>query len=198
MHNTCELSKYTVRFVNTSYRTKNAGIGLYYPIENERKVVVEDRQTIALGCFEGLTATHIEISAIQSALHLVSDFWSAKMATRLRAAAAVLTYVLVSNSQATIKSVSRPSRQSGQSTLCQIKPLASEITGRDGPSVRLQWFPAHAKTSDTGPKGDMEEWLGVQLILLRMRRQANLRGVAATPARCMETWREPPPVLASS
>ena len=36
-------------FVDASYRNNNAGIGLYSPIENQGKVVVEDRRAIALG-----------------------------------------------------------------------------------------------------------------------------------------------------
>jgi ribonuclease HI len=131
-------------FVDASYRNHNAGIGLYCPLENQGKVV-EDRRAIALGCCEGLTATHIEIKAIQRALLLVSDFWSTETVTRFGAAANVLTYVVVSDSQAAIKGVSRPCRQSGQLMLRQINQLASEIRDRGGPKVRLQWVPAHAK-----------------------------------------------------
>jgi hypothetical protein len=51
------------RFCERIVSENNAGIDLYCPLETQGKVV-EDRRAIALGCCEGLTATHIEIKAV--------------------------------------------------------------------------------------------------------------------------------------
>jgi hypothetical protein len=61
-------------FVDASYRNNNASVGLYWPLENQGKVVVEDRRTIALGHCEGLTATHIQIKAISPISNLGLDW----------------------------------------------------------------------------------------------------------------------------
>lgn len=62
-------------FTDAWYRNDNAGIGLFYSIENEKTVMAKDKWAIARGQSEGLTVTYIEILAIQQALHRIADLW---------------------------------------------------------------------------------------------------------------------------
>lgn len=132
-------------FTDASYRNDNAGVGLYCPIENKGSVTMKDKWVIALGQSEGLTATYVEIIAIQQALLRISDLWGTRTIRRLGGAASILTYVVLSDSQAAIRVVSKPGRQSGQSKAREINRLAREIRDRGGPQIRLQWVPGHSK-----------------------------------------------------
>ena len=130
---------------DASYRNSNAGVGLYCPIENKGNVFTRDKWVIALGQSEGLTATHVEIMAVQQALLRISDLWCTQTIRRLGVAASILTYVVISDSQAAIRIVSTPGRQSGQAKAREINRLAHEIRERGGPRVRIRWVPAHSK-----------------------------------------------------
>ena len=53
------------------------------------------------------------------------------------------TYVVVSDSQAAIQQIGNPKNQSGQAIVQRIYAKFHKLEIEQGPSVRLQWVPAH-------------------------------------------------------
>lgn len=131
-------------FVDASYRGHNAGVGVYHSVRRSDNSVVEHREVVKIGKNAGYTSTHVELTAIQAALELISAIWSPDTIARFGNKARDLTYVIVSDSQSAIRTVSRPSLQSGQAVIRLIVNTTMEIKRREGLHIRLQWVPAHA------------------------------------------------------
>ena len=103
----------------------------------------EHRVSMEIGYCEGLTATYGETLAIEQAIKFIDRTWTWEATNRLRQVAENLTYVVVSDSQTAIRQLENPRNQSGQASVQRIYGILHDLEIRQGPSVRLQWVPAH-------------------------------------------------------
>ncbi|KAF9729205.1 hypothetical protein PMIN01_12895 [Paraphaeosphaeria minitans] len=82
-------------FVDASYRGHNAGVGVYHSARRSDNSVVEHREAVKIGKNAGYTSTHVELTAIQAALELISAIWSPDTIARFGNKARDLTYVII-------------------------------------------------------------------------------------------------------
>ncbi|KAK7177509.1 transposon I factor [Paraphaeosphaeria sporulosa] len=82
-------------FVDASYRGHNAGVGVYHSVRRSDNSVVEHREAVKIGKNAGYTSTHVELTAIQAALELISAIWSPDTIARFGNKARDLTYVII-------------------------------------------------------------------------------------------------------
>jgi ribonuclease HI len=129
-------------FVDASYRKGKAGIGLFHsPYNNYSEAGF--RISKRIGHCEGLTATYVETLAIKEAIEFVKQRWPQSTIAQFSDLAKSLTYVVVSDSQAAIQQIGNPRNRSGQETVQDIYRTMHNLEVNQGPSVRLQWVPAH-------------------------------------------------------
>lgn len=164
-----EESREVKMFVDASYRQGNAGVGLYHSVGNNSQTV---KRSIKIGHCEGLTATHVELLAIEKAITLILTTWSQPRMAQFQEHAKHLTYVIASDSQAAIQQIGNPKNQSGQATVRKIYQLKRNLENRLLPNVRMQWIPAHASVVEDeiadqlakeATKGHLEKVKGITM-----------------------------------